>query len=197
VNVGTVRRCVSSVLLLAALWAGGNAAYIVVKAELAQYLLEKAWRTSRAGAERIPPWPSADTWPVARLSFPQLGKELLVLSGASGRNLAFGPAHFSDSPWPGVGGSTFIAGHRDTHFKVLQDLPIGEEVALERLGVRRVFRVAATEIVHQDDAALLAGGAPNSLVLITCYPFDGLDPGTPWRYVVLAVPRTPHSVERS
>jgi hypothetical protein len=37
------------------------------------------------------PWPWAYTWPIARLMLPFKEIELIVLNGAYGRSLAFGP----------------------------------------------------------------------------------------------------------
>ncbi len=182
-------RWFSVVLFLCAVWAAGQASYIVAKAELAQYLLERAWDQSAGGDAAVRPWPWADTWPAARLGFPRLDRELLVLDGASGRNLAFGPAHLAHTPWPGVGGATLIAGHRDTHFALLEELGIGDRVTLERHRGTQVYRVDETLVVHQDAAAMLDDGTGEALLLVTCYPFGAVDPGTEWRYVVRALPQ--------
>ncbi|MBT8063350.1 MAG: class GN sortase, partial [Gammaproteobacteria bacterium] len=72
-------------LLLQALW-------IPAKAELAQWLMARAWQRSLEGSTDVRPWPWADTRPVAVLEAPRLGIRQFVLEGASGRNLAFGPA---------------------------------------------------------------------------------------------------------
>lgn len=183
-------RLASIALLGGTLWAAGNAGYIAVKAELAQVLLQRAWHQSAGGTRPIRPWSWADTWPVAKLSFPDQQQDLLVLGGASGRNLAFGPAHLTRTPWPGDGGHTLIAGHRDTHFARLGELEAGDQIALERAGRRWRYVVTDAGVMHQDRGAELAEGPGESLVLVTCYPFVALDPGTPWRYVVRAAPAT-------
>ena len=64
-----------------------DAAWIPVKAELAQWLIERSWKSGG----RVPPWPWADTRPAAVLEAPAHGVRLLVLEGNSSRNLAFGP----------------------------------------------------------------------------------------------------------
>ena len=82
---------------------------IYLKAELAQYLLlEKAWTRTLQGENQVKPWPWADTWPVARLQLPKYGIDLIVLSGASGRTLAFGPGHVSTSAQPGTKGDIHL-----------------------------------------------------------------------------------------
>ena len=73
-------------------WQALEAAAIPVKAVVAQFLLARAWATRRPGADRPRPWPWADTWPVGRLAVPRLEVDQIVLAGATGRTLAFGPA---------------------------------------------------------------------------------------------------------
>ena len=72
-----------------------HAAWIPVKAQLAQWLIERSWETGLAGGTAPAPWPWADTRPAALLEAPAHGVRLFVLEGNSGRNLAFGPV-FSD-----------------------------------------------------------------------------------------------------
>ena len=186
-----VKRLGFVVLLLLAAVQFGNAGYIFVKAHLAQTLLARAWSQSDQGAHPIRPWSSADTFPVARLRFPAHDTEFIVLGGASGRNLAFGPTHVSHSPWPGEGGATLIAGHRDTHFRVLAQLVEGDPVLIQRLGREVRYEVMKLEVLHASVAEQLNQASDEQLVLITCYPFQSLNPGTPWRYVVTARPAQP------
>ena len=75
----------AAIFTLQALW-------IPAKALLAQHLLESAWQKNLAGETAARPWPWADTSPVGVLEIPELGLRQIVLEGASGRNLAFGPA---------------------------------------------------------------------------------------------------------
>jgi len=172
-------------LALVALWHGANAGQLATKALLAQLLLERAFARTLAGDGAVRPWPWADTWPLARLA---MGDErLIVLAGASGRNLAFGPAHVDATPLPGAAGTSVIAGHRDTHFAVLRRLLPGDSVRIESALGTLEYRVTATAVIHESDTAILhQHDGPARLALVTCYPFDALEPGTPWRYLVLA-----------
>ena len=52
----TLRIAVVSIFALLGAWNLGQAGYILVKAELAQTLLEAAWERSRAGAVGQRPW---------------------------------------------------------------------------------------------------------------------------------------------
>lgn len=176
-------------LLLLSLWQAGSASYIVAKAELAQVLLDYAWQRSHGGAAAVRPWPSADTWPTARLAFPEHDTALIVLSGASARNLAFGPVELARSRGLITAENLLIAGHRDTHFRVLGELQAGDSIILERRDETRHYHVTDSFVIDQDAAGELAND--DSLLLITCYPVDGFNPGTRWRYVVRARPEFP------
>jgi len=174
-------------LLALACVAAAHAAWIPAKAALAQRLLESAWRRARAGEPRPVPWPGADAWPVARLVAPGHGPRLVVLSDASGRSLAFGPGHLSGSAPPGTHGTTIVAGHRDTHFAFLRKLAPGDPLEIEsRDGARHRYRVIEAAVVHERDARIASEAARDRLVLVTCWPFDTLRPGTDLRFVVLA-----------
>lgn len=177
-----------ALLAAAGLWQLGSAAFIPAKAAVAQVLLHRAWDRTLAGEDRARPWPWADTWPVARLRLPAVDTDLIVLAGASGQALAFGPGHVSGTAAPGQSGFTMIGGHRDTHLKVLAELSPGSRVEIQRPdGETRIYRVETASIAD----ARRPWNAPveaEGLVLVTCYPFDALIPGGPLRYLVHAVP---------
>jgi len=185
----SLRRLVAIVLIVVGLAALGEAVLIRGKAILAQHLLERSWNEARAGQKSPRPWPWADTWPVARLVAPAHDVDVVVLSGASMRNLAFAPAHFDGTPLPGKTGNAVIAGHRDTHFEFLARLEPGDELIVERAD-REVHRFVVTgaEIVAPDDRSVLDATPGESLTLITCYPFDQLV-SADRRYIVRAAYR--------
>ena len=167
-------------LLVAGFW-------IPVKAELAQQLLNRAWAASKDGDLNARPWPWADTWPVARLTLPKHDRPLTVLAGASGRNLAFGPALMDGSAMPGQPGVAVIAGHRDTHFRELGDLLIGDHFGIELPdGASYTYEVAAIDVVDANRSMLRLDAQESVVALVTCYPFESVLAGGSLRYVVLA-----------
>ncbi len=186
----TQRRAVlgqAALTAAAALLSLGSGGFILAKAQVAQWLLEGAWARTLAGEAEVRPWPWADTWPVARLDLGG-GQRVLVLAGASGQSLAFGPGHLGSTPLPGKGGNSAIAGHRDTHFAPLAGLRVGDRLGLEAPGLVLSYRVSETRVVDQHQTEVLSDPGGEALTLITCYPFDTLVPGGPLRYVVRAVP---------
>jgi len=178
----------AAALVALGLWQVAEAGWIHAKARLAQHLLEQAWARSAHGEPQARPWPWSDTWPLARLRAPRLGVDLIVLAGASGRTLAFGPGHHDGTARPGAAtGNAVVSGHRDTHFRFLEALAPGDELLIERAdGGRRAYRVTGATVVDYRQARLPAQTARPRLTLVTCYPFDAVVPGGPLRYLVVA-----------
>lgn len=169
-----------------ALAAFGQAGWIYAKAWAAQGLIESAWTRTQEEGRNIRPWPWADTWPVAKLGLPGLGVDRIVLEGSDGRALAFGPVMREDAP------AHAVFGHRDTHFRIIADLQLGDAVTWTgRDGQPRAYRVADRAILDKDALAMPADAPKDAILLVTCYPFDALMPDTPLRYVVLALPSEP------
>lgn len=163
-------------------------AYIHAKASLAQTLIRRAWTKASKKGGAPKPWPWADTTPMARLGAPSQRVELMVLEGGSGRTLAFGPGHVTGTAIPGEHGNVVIGGHRDTHFRFLQDLKPGDTLLLEDRDRELIdYTVTAVDVVDRERSDLLADFGDDRLTLITCYPFDAIRPGGRDRYVVTAM----------
>ncbi len=174
-------------LIVVGLWQLSEGSWIYAKAGLAQHLLQRAWSRSLAGEAGAKPWPWADTWPVARLIVPSRHIDQIVLEGAYGRTLAFGPGHVESAGPIGSSGTIILTGHRDTHFSFLQRLERNDVIELDTTtGQRRRYRVKETRIADSRNASIEIEQDQSQLVLVTCYPFDSPMPGTLWRYVVIA-----------
>lgn len=175
-------------IFLAGLGLLASGLWIPAKAWLAQVLISRAWDEAMATGAPAPPWPWADTTPVARLRVPALGVDQIVLAHATGRTLAFGPGHLDGSAAPGDPGLSVISGHRDTSFAFLAGVTVGAGIRVQRGdGTWVDYRVTSAAIVDERKTRLApgTGGAPQ-LALTTCYPFDAVLPGGPLRYVVWA-----------
>jgi sortase A len=177
---------IATLLAAFALWEFGGAAWIHARATVAQRLIASSWEGTKAdGARR--PWPWADTRPIARLTVPSRGVSLYVLSGTSGRSLAFGPGHVDGTALPGSSGNSVIVAHRDTHFGFLRQLHEDDEITIEDVRGRVTrYRVRDVAIVDKHETRLLDAADSPQLTLITCWLFDAVQPGTPQRYVVIA-----------
>ena len=177
-------RPFAAVILTAALFFAADAAWIPAKAELAQWLMERAWSRSLAGDGDARPWPWADTRPVAVLEIPRLGVRQLVLEGASGRNLAFGPAALTAID----AGDLVLSAHRDTHFRSLPALQAGDRLRVTTRSGVRTFTVHRMDVVDSREVDLVIDPLADRLTLVSCWPFDATAPGGPLRYVVTALP---------
>jgi sortase A len=177
--------CVTVVLFVIGVWQTGTGAWIYVKARLAQVLLQQAWASTLNGNTPARPWPWADTWPVARLVVPSQHIDQIVLEGAYGRTLAFGPGHVESSARFERPETIILTGHRDTHFRFLERLQPGDVVALQdRQGQWIHFTVQDRQVVDSQIASIYIDAEDTQLVLVTCYPFDAITTGGPLRYVV-------------
>jgi sortase A len=180
-------RYIILVLFLAGLGLIGKGTYIHAKARVAEYLLRSSWQDTIEKGIAIKPWPWADTWPVARMIVPEHGIDLVVLEGASGNVLAFGPGHLTPSSLPGQPGNSIISGHRDTSFRFLERVRVGERITMQtRDGSMVSFKVIDTQIIDQAVLDLNIKADIPLLTLATCYPFDAVIPGGPERYLVFA-----------
>lgn len=163
------------------------AGWIHGKAWVAQRLIAAAWQVGRVDAQPPRPWPGADIRPIARLRVPAHGVELYVLEEASMRSLAYGPAHVSGTALPAHRGNAVVVAHRDTHFAFLRTLELDDEIDVEDArGAAAQYRVREVSVVDQGETRVLDPTDASQLTLITCWPFDAVQPGTPLRYVVVA-----------
>jgi sortase A len=179
-------RLIAVVLAIAGLVLFGEGVYIHAKALLAQVLLERAFTATIATGHDIKPWSWADTWPVARIEVKRLHASAIVLAGSSGQALAFGPGHVERTPDAGERGVAVYSAHRDTHFRFLKHVAIGDEIAITRSDGRTFrYRADSSSVVRFDASGIdpLADGI--ELVLSTCWPFDATMPG-PMRYLLHA-----------
>jgi sortase A len=183
------RALQATVALLVGLgtWQVASAGWIHAKALLAQQLIASAWEGASAGGPARRPWPGADMRPIARLTVPARGVELFVLDNASARALAFGPAHVGGTAAPGSHGNSVLVAHRDTHFRFLQRVEMGDEVVVEAAQGRKIrYRVSEVTIMDKGEARLVDEPGAPQLTLVTCWPFDAVRAGSSLRYVVVA-----------
>jgi len=171
----------------------GQGAYIHAKALLAQVLLERAFDETIATGHATKPWAWADTWPVARIEVKRLHASTIVLAGSSGQALAFGPGHVELTSEAGERGVAVYSAHRDTHFRFLKNVAIGDEIEITRNdGKKFRYRADANSVVRFDDSGIDPLTDRHELVLSTCWPFDALTAGAQ-RYLLHATMIGPDS----
>jgi sortase A len=189
------RSFLALILAIAGAVLFGQGIYVHAKAMLAQVLLQRAFAETIATGHAVKPWPWADTWPEARITVVRIRASAIVLAGSSGQALAFGPGHVERTADAGEPGVAVYAAHRDTHFRFLKDVAVGDEIDVTRHdGKTFRYRANGFSIVRFDRSGIdpLAGG--HELVLTTCWPFDAITHG-PMRYVLHATMMVPAKPE--
>ena len=122
---------------------------------------------------------------VARLTIPRLDAQLYVVEGDAAQELRRAPGHLTGTAMPGEKGNCVIAGHRDTHFRVLKDIRKGDDIVLETRHGEFLYRVKNTRIVWPNNTSALQPTTGPELNLVTCYPFYYVG-SAPRRFVVEA-----------
>jgi sortase A len=181
-----LRFALPLLLAIAGLILFGQGGYIHAKALLAQILLERAFTETMATGHETKPWSWADTRPVARIEVKRIEANTIVLAGSSGQALAFGPGHVENTPDAGERGVAVYSAHRDTHFRFLKNVAIGDEIDVTRSDGRKFrYRADGSSVVRFDASGIDPLSDGYELVLSTCWPFDALTPG-PDRYLLHA-----------
>lgn len=174
-----------SILLLA-----GGLYFIVTGAreylgsKFGQTEIEHQWKQTEA--KPVPPEQPPELGDaVAKLTIPRLDSQLYVVEGTSHADLRDGPGHMEGTAMPGALGNCVIAGHRDTHFRILKDIQKGDQIVLQTRYGKFYYRVTQLSVVSPKNISSLQPSRDKELHLITCYPFYYVGPA-PKRFVVQA-----------
>lgn len=122
---------------------------------------------------------------IAKMIIPRLDAQLYVVEGDGPRELRRGPGHLSGTALPGGDGNCVIAGHRDTHFRVLKDIRQGDDIVMQTKTGEYLYRVKSIRVVSPNYTEPLRPTPEPELNLITCYPFFYVG-SAPKRFVVEA-----------
>lgn len=122
---------------------------------------------------------------IAVLRIPGIALEVPVYQGTTEQVLRRGAGLVEGTAFPGAAGNVGIAAHRDTHFRGLKDVSIGDLLELALPDRVLVYRINALEVVDPGDVHVLDDTGEPMLTLVTCYPFYFVG-NAPQRYVVRA-----------
>jgi len=129
--------------------------------------------------------PSAEDGVVGLLEIPRVGMSAVVVEGDEAETLRVAAGHLPDTPLPWEPGNSAIAGHRDTFFRAVRHVQVGDAIELTTRRGRMSYRVVKQMIVDPEDVWVLAPSSEVDLTLITCYPFSYVG-SAPYRFVVQA-----------
>src|SRR6185295_7856959 len=122
---------------------------------------------------------------IGRLDAPSVKMSTTVLEGSDDATLRKGAGHIEDTPLPGEAGNVGIAGHRDTVFRPLRNIQVGDPLELTTADRLYRYRISKTLIVGPDDVYVLDPSKSPMLTLVTCYPFEYVG-HAPRRFIVQA-----------
>lgn len=144
----------------------------------------QATKPRRASALQGDPGTRATTdRAVAALRIPRLGLEVPVRNGTSRGALGRGAGLIEGSAAPGSDGNVALAGHRDSFFRGLRDVAVGDLLELQAIGGVRRYHVTHVFIVGPAEVGVLDPLDSPAITLVTCFPFDYLGPA-PQRFIV-------------
>lgn len=176
-------------------------ALLVTSASLA---IRPAWHAIKRESARQNAWVFWQDWktidarnpthgnPAFWLNIPKASIDSLVVYGTTSESLNLYPGidrylGINENRVPAV------LAHRDTHFRKLHKLSIGDSVHMENSdGYQSQLRISRKQIVDTADAERIAQQLASdcgdeSLVMVTCYPPQYIGPA-PKRLLVLATP---------
>jgi len=130
-----------------------------------------------------------DGVPVALLSIARLDVEVPVFVGTDQRTLNRGAGIVEGTALPDGAGNTVISAHRDSFFRPLKDIEVGDVIELRALEGVQQFQVGAIFITDPLDVSVLEPADGRTLTLITCFPFHYVG-FAPDRLIVRAHPRS-------
>jgi sortase A len=122
---------------------------------------------------------------IGRLEGPSVKMTTNVLEGTDDGTLRRGAGHIEDTPFPGQPGNIGIAGHRDTVFRPLRHIKVGDPLQLTTADRTYQYRISRTLIVGPDDVYVLDPTERPTVTLVTCYPFEYVG-HAPKRFIVQA-----------
>jgi sortase A len=128
--------------------------------------------------------PSATTT-VGTIEIPAVGLATRVLEGSNASTLRLAVGHIPGTALPGRSGNVGLAGHRDTYFRSLRRIKVGDEIRFTTADGTFKYRVISLRVVFPNAIEVLHATPLPTLTLVTCYPFDFI--GTaPQRLIVHA-----------
>jgi sortase A len=111
---------------------------------------------------------------VGRIEIPHIGADFVMVKGTDTADLEKGPGIYSDTNFPGIAGTTAIAGHRTTYlapFRRINELHKGDKIILRMPYARFVYEVTGQRSVLPSDVrAAVDYVGYTRLVLSACTP---------------------------
>lgn len=166
----------------------GYSAYVVVDARAYQAYEQskfEAMLEKGTGSPQLPPTLLVEGDVIGEIQVPRLHLKAIVVQGDSHTILRRAVGHIPETALPGKPGNVALAGHRDTFFRPLRNIRLGDAITLKTPTGDFQYLVESTQIVPAANVEVLSATPLPTLTLITCFPFDYIG-AAPNRFVVRA-----------
>ena len=140
----------------------------------------------KALKEEFPP-------PLGLLVIRDLNIEVPIYNGTEEHILDRGAGRIKGMAKMDDEGNLGISAHRDSFFRGLKDIEMGDEILVQSAHGVEKYAVSDIDIVPKDDVSVLAPVDQKTLTLVTCYPFYHVG-AAPERFIVTASP-VPDAIE--
>jgi len=125
--------------------------------------------------------------PLGLLVINDLNIEVPIYNGTEEHILDRGAGRIKGMAKMNEDGNLGISAHRDSFFRSLKDIELGDVVLIQSAYGVEKYAVSDIKIVPKDDVSVLAPVDQKTLTLVTCYPFYHVG-AAPERYIVTALP---------
>ncbi len=122
---------------------------------------------------------------IGSLSIPRLQRVIPIIEGTGAKELQMGVGHYVGSVLPGISDNSVLAGHRDSVFRNLGNVKLGDLLTVNTDYGTYVYEVHKIRIVDANDKTVIVPTVSAVLTLSTCYLF-GYIGNAPKRYIVQA-----------
>ncbi|WP_078543484.1 class D sortase [Litchfieldia alkalitelluris] len=122
---------------------------------------------------------------IGDLYIPKIDSTLPIYHGTDEDELEKGVGHFAGSVLPGENDNSVLAGHRDTVFRKLGEVGVGDYLIVTTTAGEFTYKVRKVRIVDSDDRTVIVPKPKATLTVSTCYPFDFIG-DAPERYILVA-----------
>lgn len=122
---------------------------------------------------------------VGRVEIPRLKIAAMVREGADKKTLKNAVGHVPNTAFPGDPGNVGIAAHRDTFFRDLRGVKMGDRIRLTTSEGTYEYVVDSLKIVYPKNVEVLNPTPDPAITLVTCYPFNYIG-HAPQRFIVRA-----------
>lgn len=121
----------------------------------------------------------------ATLVIPKLNASIPVFYGVEEEQLRKGVGHIPQTAMPGEQNNTVLSGHRDTVFRKLGELDVGDDLSIVTDHSVFTYVIRKIRVVDKNDTTVVVPKPKATLTVTTCYPFQFIG-NAPNRYVLIA-----------